>query len=217
MAGQAKCKPTFFAAWNAPEAWLAGLIWADGCLMTDPRNGHSHVLIVTTDEPMAVDAAGIAGTDYHRKPPSKKGRLHTFTVRIGSRFVIERLRELGLTPRKSLTCEFPELPAEVVPAFIRGYFDGDGSVSVYRNKNIRSLNHHGRLIVHFAGSAPFLTRLRHVLAERAGIGPNKLIRNGSIWKLQMNHADALRLATFMYQEGAGPRLVRKAAVFQGWT
>ena len=39
------------------------------------------------------------------------------------------LSKLGGTPRKSLTLEFPKfIPKHLMSHFIRGYFDGDGSV-----------------------------------------------------------------------------------------
>lgn len=186
----------------------------------DNRNGHQHVLVVSTDEEIARSAAEVAGTNYLQKIHNGRvgySRKPIFTVRIGSRFAVARLQAQGLAPRKSLDCEFPlALPDEALPAFVRGYFDGDGSVGVYRNKSVRSVSHTGRLIASFNGSAPFLLSLRDVLHRRAGTPENKLIQNGAIWRLQVNHADALRLASFMYQDD-GPRLTRKAAIFQGWS
>lgn len=41
------------------------------------------------------------------------------------------LNNLGCTPRKSLTLQFPNIPEELEIPFIRGYFDGDGCLSYY--------------------------------------------------------------------------------------
>lgn len=44
----------------------------------------------------------------------------------------ERLIELGCTPRKSLTLQFPtekQVPREFIVPFLRGYYDGDGVLS----------------------------------------------------------------------------------------
>lgn len=41
----------------------------------------------------------------------------------------ENLKLLGLIPRKSTILEFPTLTEESIPHFIRGYFDGDGTIT----------------------------------------------------------------------------------------
>lgn len=52
---------------------------------------------------------------------------------ITSKKMYEDLLDKGLTPNKSKTLRFPNLNEELIPHFIRGYFDGDGSV--YNSKN----------------------------------------------------------------------------------
>lgn len=51
-----------------------------------------------------------------------------YELQIANATVCADLRELGLTPRKSLTISFPPMPPHVVRDFIRGCWDGDGSV-----------------------------------------------------------------------------------------
>ena len=46
------------------------------------------------------------------------------------------LRRLGITPRKSLTLTFPPMPPRMVRHFVRGCWDGDGSVYL-NEKNLR--------------------------------------------------------------------------------
>lgn len=54
------------------------------------------------------------------------GALHTLVINNAT--VCADLRQLGVTPRKSLTITFPLLPSHLVRHFIRGCWDGDGSV-----------------------------------------------------------------------------------------
>lgn len=54
------------------------------------------------------------------------GALHTLVINNAA--VCADLRQLGVTPRKSLTINFPQMPPHVVRDFIRGCWDGDGSV-----------------------------------------------------------------------------------------
>lgn len=69
----------------------------------------------------------------------------------------------GCTPRKSLTLQFPNsqiVPNNLRKHFIRGYFDGDGSVS--RNCKIGGLF---AIIASFTGTRDFLDSLQNVLIE----------------------------------------------------
>ena len=54
------------------------------------------------------------------------GAIHTLAI--DNATVCADLRQLGVTPRKSLTITFPEMPPDMVRHFIRGCWDGDGSV-----------------------------------------------------------------------------------------
>ncbi len=67
------------------------------------------------------------------KAPSSFGKKPYYRVEIHSRYVIEFLRNLGLRPVKSASKDIPSAilrsPKAVVAAFLRAYFEGDGSIS----------------------------------------------------------------------------------------
>jgi len=72
------------------------------------------------------------------------------------------LINLGLHPRKSLTINLPDVPKRYMSHFIRGYFDGDGCINLYRNKNRKGT----RLTTIFvSGSKNFLISLNNFLKE----------------------------------------------------
>lgn len=59
------------------------------------------------------------------------------SIRIYSKHLADRLIELGATRKKSLTIIFPSdiiVPDELLRHFLRGFFDGDGSISVDKRK-----------------------------------------------------------------------------------
>ena len=68
-----------------------------------------------------------------KKKPSSFGKKEYFTLEIHSTQVIEFLRNIGLNPFKSKDKEIPfcifRSPKSVVAAFLRSYFEGDGSIS----------------------------------------------------------------------------------------
>lgn len=45
------------------------------------------------------------------------------------------LKNFNITNNKSLTLISPELPPELIDAFIIGYIDGDGSIGLYNSEN----------------------------------------------------------------------------------
>ena len=53
---------------------------------------------------------------------------------INNRHLWETLYSKGCIPNKSLVLKFPDIPQELKRHFIRGYFDGDGSVGIYNDK-----------------------------------------------------------------------------------
>lgn len=55
------------------------------------------------------------------------------------KLLVNNLKSLGLVPRKSTILQFPNLKEELVPHFIRGYFDGDGTIND-PNKNAIAIN-----------------------------------------------------------------------------
>jgi DNA gyrase subunit A len=68
-----------------------------------------------------------------KRQPNPFGKKPYQTLEIHSRYVIEFLRNIGLSPEKSSTRTIPfsilQSPKAEVAAFLRAYFEGDGSIS----------------------------------------------------------------------------------------
>lgn len=187
-----------FEQWTPEECWLAGLIWADGCL-TIERPNLRRVTLMTTDLELAVHAAGIAGVGYHHRKVYGN-RKAAYSVTIGGWMVMARLMALGLEPRKSFTTTMPQVPH--VAAFIRGYFDGDGTTGIYRN----------RLCCSFVGTHRMMEQVAAAISANTGVSRKNVHRNGPTWTVSYAHQDSLRVAAFMYADD-GPHLSRKKAIF----
>lgn len=73
---------------------------------------------------------------------------------------VENLKNLGVVPRKSLILTFPynKIPDELIKHFIRGYFDGDGSISIY---NVQKITMISKVVsVSLLGTKDFLDGVR---------------------------------------------------------
>ena len=120
---------SFFNKWTPEMAWVLGLIFTDGNFQNTPGLG-SRISIHSMDLEMLEKIRGLLRSSraITRKPQSydKSKLIYRFE------FYREEMRKdlagLGLTERKSLTMQFPNVPDSCKRHFIRGCWDGDGSV-----------------------------------------------------------------------------------------
>ena len=108
---------------------------------------------------------------------------------------------------------FPQVPHKYLPDFIRGYFDGDGSV-FYVNY-ISTKNHKPRreLRSNFtSGSRQFLRTLMEILNKEIGVVRKQLgvYNQGSSLKLGYGIRDTQKLLKFIYYPDFPIGLKRKA-------
>lgn len=107
------------------------------------------------------------------------------------------LINLGCVPNKSLILKFPtedQVPKEFQLAFIRGYFDGDGTLGLYRHSKTNPKLEESLLIV---GTKPFLEKVQEIL------GPGHLMQkkncNELTYRLGYSTLKAFRAAELMYK------------------
>lgn len=110
---------------------------------------------------------------------------------IGNDHFHKRLCELGCTPKKSLTLIFPDKnifsSEKLIYDFIRGYVDGDGSLS-----NTTS----GRLQMDVIGTIDFLTSVREIFPEFGNIYTDK--RNPNVHSIACSANNADKVAEKLY-------------------
>lgn len=120
----------FFRSWSPAMAYVLGIIYTDGCLVKCGRSATYSRLTIGQKEPELLEKVlALMGSNAKIVfTPARgiAGALHT--IQINNRDISRDLQTLGLTPNKSLTLQFPEIPSEFVRHFIRGCWDGDGSV-----------------------------------------------------------------------------------------
>ena len=67
--------------------------------------------------------------DYTNKHDGGYTYKNQYRLLIFNKHMCETLESVGMMPNKSLKLQFPDIKPELYPHFIRGYFDGDGSIS----------------------------------------------------------------------------------------
>lgn len=114
------------------QAYWLGFLAADGCVYL-PRNNRQAFVQITLqrndEEHLQKFQSFLKSTRpilRHEKSEDKKYS----TLSISSDKIAHDIGLYGVCPRKTYTDNWPEhLPEELLPAYIRGYFDGDGSIS----------------------------------------------------------------------------------------
>ncbi len=135
-------------------------------------------------------------------------------LQVGSKEIFKDLISLGMTPNKSLTIRMPIVPKKYLPHFLRGYFDGDGHVSVSTYQKNDRKNKSTIIITGFtSGSKKFLKELWKILKKYIIIEGGTLYHTDG-YRLCFSTHDSLRLYTFMYQQEKDLYLERKKSIFE---
>ena len=127
----------YFGKINTPEkSYILGFIYADGCnyISDDKKN----FIINFTQLKKSIDILQKINFELNSEYPireynQKENNKIICTLDIRSKKMSEDLIKLGVTPKKSLFIKFPNnniVPEELVSHFIRGYFDGDGCITI---------------------------------------------------------------------------------------
>lgn len=128
----------YFNQINTPEkAYWLGFLYADGCVHDGTTN---EISINITDKEHtekfknAIKAINnkITETKDNRMPNSKP--LYQFTIK--DKQLHSDLIKWGCVPKKTFLIEkIPNIPRDYISHFIRGYFDGDGSLHWLQSTN----------------------------------------------------------------------------------
>lgn len=116
------------------KAYILGFIYADGFVGNDRFN---NIVISINDREILEFISKefkFSGEIRTTKKGGFKNSKSGYSINFSSKIMASRLREIGLYPNKSLTLEkMPCIDEKLIRHFIRGYFDGDGSIVLSHN------------------------------------------------------------------------------------
>ena len=164
----------FFDEINTEDkAYVLGLLYADGCNQTERnlvaislKESDKDVLekiteLIQPDKPLRYYT-----TANSRKKEGFENSQNQWRLTINNKHISQRLVELGCGKAKTHNLTFPteeQVPSHLIRHFIRGYFDGDGSVSGDKQKQFC-----------FVGTIDFLLPLQQILMRELGFSESKL-------------------------------------------
>jgi hypothetical protein len=194
-----KVNGNFFKTWSHDMAYVLGFIVTDGCLV-EHKNGYNGLNITNKNKGILKRILAVMGASHKISVKSRGGtpEYKYFQIQIRNKDIYGDLLRLGLTPRKSKTIRMPAVPSEFFGDFVRGCFDGDGSVSVWQDPRwkrawqIRS--------VFCSASLSFLQGMQKRLCEESDLSNGSIQRLTREYLLCYSIADSIKLHRAIYKE-----------------
>ena len=182
------------------KAYFLGWMYSDGNVYRGAGKNTASLCIAETDKyileyfndkiyngekPLNYRPAKIKkGTNYMCKPLSR--------FQIDSSKICDDLVKTGLVENKSLIKIYPNLEKNLNSHFIRGYFEGNGSIKVNRVEP-------NRVVTIVSGSEVFLEKLSEILYAEIGVSSKIKRVNNNLWILSFSKKeDVLKFYNYIY-------------------
>jgi len=184
----------FFSNWSREMAYVLGLITTDGCIS---KSGT--IALSINDKDLLEKVRQVMGSEHKICRSNHQEGLYCFHFTRPR--LVKDLAGLGILPRKSLNVKFPAVPDAFLKDFVRGVFDGDGSVYFETRSKCYPLRS-----TFVSSSQEFIEKLELVL-QQMGL-PERVIhrqrtKNGTHFKIRYSHKDSRKLFNIMYYGDIG--------------
>lgn len=183
------------------KAYWLGFLYADGCVHTN--NYEISINITDRDHvekfKTAIGAINHKITKTNDKRFSNAKTLYQFTIK--DKQLHQDLVKWGCIPQKSLLLnKIPNIPRDYVSHFIRGYFDGDGSLHYLQGTNNYRIS--------FVGTKDFLNDIQKELVTNVSLQSGG---TGKAYTLQISGRKQVeRILNYLYNNSTESiRLNRK--------
>lgn len=165
-------KENFFNTINSQKkAYFLGFLFADGCnhgkkvsLNLSKKDLKMlkilNLLVHPNGKPLYKGLPRISTVTRNGKKSIAKIKTN-YSLIMENAHIAKILNSLGCTPRKTNTLKFPTIDQKITSHFIRGYFDGDGSLSISRNACGHPINTYISLI----STIFFCERIQYILKK----------------------------------------------------
>ncbi len=190
-------------AFETPQSYyFLGLIASDGVI-----DGY-HVKIGMKDKDL-IEA--LRDDIVPGKPLYYDSRCDTWYLKISCKAIMDFVLQSGITAKKSLTLEIKQeiMDSRHFSHFIRGYFDGDGTIGITRSTNGKSTKNYYRPCIRIgSASRKIVEQIQQILTKAYGFNDNKIVCHNNYYVLKYTGNPARKFYNVIYKE-AGIKLNRK--------
>lgn len=162
---------TYFDAIDTPDkAYILGFLYADGC--NSINKGTITIALQEEDREILEKMRLKIGSEKPLKFLDKSNKhdfgytyKNQYALIMFSSYMCNTLAEKGVVPNKSLVTTFPEwLDKKLIPHFVRGVFDGDGSIyRYYKNENNQAIT------ITITATSQFCETLKNICKDELNI------------------------------------------------
>lgn len=163
------------------KAYILGLMYADGCVYSDNNQSKWAKIDLKSDDKYILEQIAkemnnecpIRTHIYDRKEYfSHQDKTYEFVhnmsrLQMRSDKIVNDLIKLGCQPRKTFEIKFPSndiVPEKLLSHFVRGYFDGDGSISYSERKSTSKIrDKYLHFSITFTGTYDFVSSIKNYL------------------------------------------------------
>lgn len=213
------CNDFFFKVQSHNMAYILGFIAADGYI--SKKENCISIELQECDKELLEDIKRITGVTRPIKSQLRKNGKYTATLRNWSKEWKDDLRHYGIIPKKTFTLTPPDLLApEYRIDYIRGYFDGDGSIYTLNGKNAEGRTYQINRFEISGASKKVIEWIRLELIQRYNIILNPLktehLDSGiTMYKIQTGDKKEIQsIYSLFYQEPNCICLKRKKEKFK---
>ena len=198
--------------------YILGYMAADGCVMVDKkRKNNPYSLNITSVDHEHLCSIKKAFGSEHKISLKNNGRGGmAYQLQIRNRILGEDLIRLGIVPRKTFVLKPIKVSKKYFPDLVRGFFDGDGSVYLYKVNNTPQIK-----VGFVCASLQFIENLNARLCAELNI-PEKTVHCEKRGDRMPRHTinfyinDCEKLSQFMYKNKPELFLERKKNIFDSW-
>lgn len=207
----------YFSEIDTPDkAYWLGFIYADGFITKRANGSPVFGLTLADKEPLEK----LNECLWSNKPIGKYKKTNSYSdksteykLAFCSSKMVSNLEKWGCVENKTFKLKFPTfLSNELIPHFIRGYFDGDGSVFLHIQK-VKD-KEYAMLGSQFCGIKSFLIDLAKYIDAESCIYKDKR-KETDCWRIQLeSNIRSLKLYHYMYHNSGNMFLTRKRKKFE---
>jgi hypothetical protein len=187
----------FFSNDTLKSCYWAGFIAADGCVF---KNQVRLALAEKDIDHLRLFKKDLGSEHKLTRVESENSVCYSFAF-CSPKMVVD-LQRFGILPRKTKILKFPNIQQDMLSAFCRGYFDGDGCWAIHKAKS--RPNHKGQMVFSTRGTEDFLRGMNSCFVEYGGLPDRCLEKSLNGWRtslLQYNGNNICRqIANWLYSD-----------------
>lgn len=211
----------YFDVLDAETSYIFGFIVADGCLILKrigKNNKPQYILNITNKDlsilkliKKSLGASHKIGNKFNSTSNKKY-----YQIQIGDQKLCQNLIKLGVYPRKTFNLSHIKFPQKYFSDFVRGFFDGDGTVYIYKVNGVKQIK-----ADFCCPNRTFLMKFSKILCKYLEIPIKNIHRykedseKMEMYTIYFYIKDCKKLYDFMYN-GSNLFLRRKKMIFEKW-